>query len=572
MLPGWVPIGVMPFGALPSGDSLAVLGPFPDLIADQNADLIFLLEAFPLPLEGDAGNGPPYPIAAMPFGALEAGDLWSADKVRLSDVGYITEAADAPAHTPYLPRLLTPYSFEISLPIPGESRGLGTAGFGVIEIANDDGRLDSLLARSWEGRDFTILLGGTYNVGRADERTLDFDEFETLFRGTVRSIATESGRLVLATNDVLSKLDNPVQSNLYAGTGGMEGGDAIEGLPKPLCFGEAYNVDAVLVDDVDLIYQVHDGSVQAIPEVRDQGIALTLAGDIVGLGLGSLSDWSPVGGQYVTDLAQGLFRIGGSPAGTITADVEGDDAGGYVSSTAEVVRRIATVYGGFSDPSDLEAVDFAGFPITDAVGFYTGTREVRVLEAISELMAAADGWASSTRDARLRIGPNVAPEGVAAAEALTDAEIEEISDESMPEPVWRVRVGYQPIWRVQDEDGLAGGVSAADRALYSQERRWATAEDTGVQSTHRSARELEIPAFFADKAPAEAMAAAVLDRLKVRRRRYRCRVPRSVFNRQVGDVLTVTSADSDLEAGRNLWLHELGEVGADRTSELGLWG
>jgi hypothetical protein len=61
-----------------------------------------------------------------------------------------------------------------------------------------------------------------------------------------------------------------MQPNVYAGTGGVDGGADLAGKRKPLCFGNPRNVSPVLLVPSLLIYQVHDGSVAGIDNVYDQ--------------------------------------------------------------------------------------------------------------------------------------------------------------------------------------------------------------------------------------------------------------------------------------------------------------
>src|SRR5690606_4256550 len=122
--------------------------------------------------------------------------------------------------------------------------------------------------------------------------------------------------------DPQARLDHPLQHQLYAGTGSGEGGDDIKGRPKPVALGWCENVPAVLVDDVNLVYQVHFRGVESIAAVRDKGVTLTAASDRADYA--ALVGATIAPGAYDTCLAEGLFRLGASPEGRITADVEGD--------------------------------------------------------------------------------------------------------------------------------------------------------------------------------------------------------------------------------------------------------
>ena len=125
--------------------------------------------------------------------------------------------------------------------------------------------------------------------------------------------------------------------NFYLGTGGTEGGDDLKGKPKPLCFGQVFNVPAVPVDTANLIYQVHDGIINSVTAAYDRGVALNKVGGV------------PAAGEYSDDLANGTFTLGGSPTGTVTADVQGSADPSYVSVTSDIVKRVVKSYGGLKD-------------------------------------------------------------------------------------------------------------------------------------------------------------------------------------------------------------------------------
>ena len=97
------------------------------------------------------------------------------------------------------------------------------------------------------------------------------------------------------------------------------------------------NVEPVLVHANSLVYQVHDRSISAILDVKDKGASLTSAGTVT-----NVDSWTPVASQYVVDLTRGLIKLGSAPAGQITVDFQGDNTGGYVSSSADIIKRIVT--------------------------------------------------------------------------------------------------------------------------------------------------------------------------------------------------------------------------------------
>lgn len=89
--------------------------------------------------------------------------------------------------------------------------------------------------------------------------------------------------------------------------------------PAARVFGDVLNVSPDQVDSNLLIYQVNDGPVGSVDAVYDRGIALTRGDDHADHAI--LAEAVPKAGFYDTCLAEGFFRLGGVPAGAVTADV-----------------------------------------------------------------------------------------------------------------------------------------------------------------------------------------------------------------------------------------------------------
>lgn len=543
-LPGYRPVASIPLASILEGDRSGTLSPEILLVEDPDADLIFLGEITP-----------------------SGGTM-----LRVSDVGYATATGDSPANTIYADRLLSPYNVTLELPRPDElGRALGRLTFGVVEIETADGELDARLAESWEGREYLVKVGGTYDLHRPTEATLAFASFVEILRAAVESAAWEDGRIVLSLREAVAELLQPLQTNAYGGTGGLDGGEALSGQKIPLAWGEVFNAEPVLVDAADLIYQWSDGAVQAVTAVRDNGAALTDAGDVADIEAAP----QPAGGTYITQNTGGYVRLGGAPEGRVTLDGQGASTGGYVNTTPTIARRIAVDRGGLADPQDLDVSSFLGFEVLDRpIGYYyRGDRELTVLDGLGELLAAADGWVAQTRDGRLRIGRHVDPSTRPAVVTVTDDQIEDLEDTSPAPPVWRVDVGYLANWAPQDPDGLAGGLSAEDREAYGLERRTATAEDASVKTTHKDARAVRLESYLQSAADAETLAGEILARLKVRRRAVSARgIFRTLFVRQPGDVVRIVSDAANLAGGANFTITALSEVARERTNDWELWG
>lgn len=447
-----------------------------------------------------------------------------------SDRGFTTGVGHAPASTYFEPRVLQPLAYSES--IIGRDRiagGVAGAG-GFIELDNSDGELDDLL--------LTHAIDGRRVVVKVGAPDFDYDDFETVFDGLADGWRSTEKRVRIDLRDTLADLDLPIQGNLYAGSGGLEGGDDLKDKPKPLLFGVARGIAPTLVDSTNLIYQVHDGVLQNVGNAYDRGVALTE----VTSGLSA--------GEYQEDLPNGTFQLGGTPAGTVTANARTGPAspGGTFMAVLDLVLAKAGI-----STSQVHAFDRANFPSTADLGIYIAPAQRTRRSVIDELLVTVGGWLAAARSGSvLRVGVFTEPAGVPEFE-LTAAEIVAIEQELPPAgvypPNWRRRVGYQKNYTLQND--IAAGATAAQRAFASQEFRIRTSSDAAVKTKHLYATDPEfIPALFEGTADALAESARLLGLYKGERRLYRVRTKYSIFEYRLGQLGKLTYPRWDLEAGK----------------------
>lgn len=240
--------------------------------------------------------------------------------------GFHTEAGDTPADTFYEPFLLVPDEALYKRNLFADGRTGGGTQVQIsdgIAIRNLFGRWDYLDNWGWDGHPFRLYRLAVGQPRSAAVLVLS-GVVEQLLPVYEAAAGEVDSRLVVRLKDPLSRFDQPVQTNKYLGTNdgpdGLEGTEAdIKGLPKPFGYGVCSEVPARPVNSSHLIYQVADGAVAAILAVYDKGVMLSLEGDYATPAL--LVDAEPAEGQYATCLAYGLFKLGASPFGTVTADI-----------------------------------------------------------------------------------------------------------------------------------------------------------------------------------------------------------------------------------------------------------
>lgn len=201
----------------------------------------------------------------------------------LSNKGYVTEVTDTPPNTTYSPYIVGGIKLTEQLSIDGTA-SLTT---GDIELDNLSGDRDAWLDDIWANRQIKVFIGDM-RWPRAD--------FRLVHDGMVAQLDTKNRtRINLRVSDKLQRLNTPISETKLGGS--TNNADKL----IPLCFGEVHNVEPLLVDSLTNKYQVHNGVIESIIEVRDNGI--------------------PVG--FTPNLTLGTFTLAATPVGQVTCSVQG---------------------------------------------------------------------------------------------------------------------------------------------------------------------------------------------------------------------------------------------------------
>jgi hypothetical protein len=486
----------------------------------------------------------------------------------------ITTTTDTPPHIAFDDRILSAPNFVRRAFGNARVTSGGQASGGVLELANPDHALAALLDLGLDGRAIVVRVGIPGTAYPA--------AWTTWLSGTVEQLEVRADRAVLRIRDRTAILDQPLQATRYAGTNSLPNGAEgvatdIKGQPKPLAWGRCYQVPAVLVNTAMLTYQVHSGAMQAIDAVCDKGAALTFGADRANLA--ALEAAAIAAGSYDTCLALGLFRLGASPAGRITADIRGDAAGSYVDRAGAIARRIletvCAIPTGEIDTASITALDaVANYQIGIWIGAETTRRAV-----IDALLGSVGAWCLPDREGIWTAGRLVAPPGAPLA-TYADAEIDSIDREATNDPgrgipAWQVTLRYRRNWApasAADLVPVGAGMTEARRNDLQQEWRATVASDSGVQTAHLLATSIEADTLLTTEADAIAEAARRLALHSVRRDYVRLHTPLTDDSAQhdLGDELRAVTPALGYAAGRNLVV--LGITREGDTMIFEMWG
>lgn len=358
---------------------------------------------------------------------------------------FATGLADTPANTIYIPAIRAGGNLTYTLSLwnaEGALGGRSSPGLGEISLHNEDGALDYLADLSFAGRSLVVKLGG-----------LDFTypEFGTVLNATIESLAVGEQSVSLQIRDLQHILDKRVQTQLFQGTGGTEGGLDRKDQPKPASLGIVRNVEPVAVGLTGAglpTYILGDGALaaydSAVHALYDRGVPLTYdAGD------------PPAAGKWTLRASSGALVINATPAGQVTADLKGDATGGYVQTLGGVVRRLVTRYGGLTDPQQIDTAAFSQIDtdLPGPVGLFLqgGENLLDVLDRLCSPLAVSFGF---DLQGRFTLQQVKAPTGSAVLE-LVDNQILALDRVATPEPTWRLTLGYRRCCTVQQPTDLA---------------------------------------------------------------------------------------------------------------------
>lgn len=431
----------------------------------------------------------------------------------LSTVPYTTLPSDTPANLSYLPVVARGFAFNERLSLDGNP----SISAGDIEIHNEDGALDGWLSDVWVNRAIRVYIGDV-TWPRAD--------FRLEFSGVVSDLASSSAdRLNIVLRNKLERLNTPVSESTLGGTTSNK--DRL----LPVMLGECHNAEPLLADPANHEYIVHNGPMERLIEVRDNGVPLD---------------------NITATLSTGKFRLGNTPAGAITVSAQGRTP--YQTTVGNLVRTLATAYGTPSErltPVDLDTASLDAFNAAhqQPVGLSLPDR-ANVLQCCQQLAASLGAQVVMSRQGLLRL-VKVALPGIGAPAAIgpADYEARSLSIKQRTGVVAGVKLGYCRNWTVQTS--LDTGIPPEHKDLFAQECLTVTARDAAVAAAYRLyAEPAQVDTLLLRSADAQAEAERRLALWSVPRTVYGLRGYAQLLTLELGQSVTLTAERWGLDAGQ----------------------
>jgi hypothetical protein len=483
---------------------------------------------------------------------------------------FISYATDDLPNQPFLGTLQKPVVFERSV-IAGAGFGEIRVGYGELELINTGGDYDDLIGTyAVDGRQVVLRAGSIVNGVVAD-----YNDFALVTELTATGWVINEDRLIVLLRDNTFRLEVPTQPNLYGGGGDVDGPSDLAGKRKPIAVGQVRNISPPLLIPGRLVYQVHDGSIEAIDAVYDSGSELVNSGDHANA---AALFAAAISSGFATCLAEGLFMLGAAPAGKITADVRGDNSGGYIETTSDIVKFLVLNATDLTevDDLDIETFDMLNVEQPAPIGYFLDVESNEtVIETTSKLMAGIGGWVGFDYIGRLEVRRVKAPTTVA-VERYDEFDLLTLTRDRLPtgiDPIIkRARVAYDRNWTVQEGTELTGEVTENDPDLVSylaSQFRVTSTTDSGVEFYHPLAIDPDpVEAFFVNEEDAADEALSRVELYGVERSMYRFAVKEHLFAQDVGDTVFLTAPRLGLDDGIYLIVVEVRDDLESMTTEI----
>ena len=421
----------------------------------------------------------------------------------LSDKGYTTSPTDSPANTAYLPIIKGGLGVSSSLPLDGSP----SLSWGDIEIDNTQADRDDWLFYTWKNKQVQVFLGDV-SWPRSD--------FKLVFQGKVDDLSSNArDTLFLSIRDKMNDLNNSVSEVILGGTTTQK--DSL----IPLCFGEVHNVEPLLIDPVLLKYQVHNGAIERIIEVRDNGVPVS----------------------FTATLGSGTFVLANSPVGTITCSVQGAKfSGSYYNTAGDLTYHIIKTYGlnPLTD-SDIDLSNFISFISAhpQPVGIYLSDK-TNILSVVSELLSSVGASLTVNPEGKFQIQKINLP-SVSYAHTVSKKDMKEKSFRVATKEQVQAAIVLRYCKNYLVQENLQSGLPAEHLALYAKEWLEAKVSDSVVASNFSVSTTVE-PQETALLVTTDASTEATrrLNLYKVQRYSYSFSTDLSKLRMNVGDYVQVT--------------------------------
>jgi hypothetical protein len=255
----------------------------------------------------------------------------------------------------------------------------------------------------------------------------------------------------------------------YAGTTGAEGGADLKEKVKPLALGRPRNVEPVLINAVDSVYQFSAyGPIEAVEVLYERASAFPASsGNYANYAALVAADLDP--GRWATCLAEGLIRLGAPAYGVITGDIRGHAVGGVAPRGAGALVQVMAGICGIPPiliaAARLHDLDAEGATYSDVMV----TEQVKFLEAARRLILPCN-WQVVVSNLGIMLAMKPAFSAVEVmtlhAQGRREPLVSTTTEEAVSVPYKKTVMAAERCWRVHSFDEIATSAPLIDRGDY----------------------------------------------------------------------------------------------------------
>ncbi len=396
------------------------------------------------------------------------------------------------------------------------TKGAGLS-VGDLELYNPSGELDSWLDYVWVNRTIVAYLG--------DVRWPKSD-FRVIFNGIISDIDSRGRNSVnIQITDKMQRLNTPITEEKLGGSTANK--DAL----LPLVLGEVHNISPLSTNPAILEFQVHNGPIERIIEVRDNGVIIP-----------------------TTDhLTTGKFETVAPIIGTITCSIQGAKPSTYSNKIADLVQLIVKNYGKASQrftDSDIDLTNFSTFNTNNPqpVGYYVTSRE-NVLNVCQSLADSVGAQLVMSRLGKLRLIKISLPITSTFSIGESDMVLNSLQISETIPVISSVKLGYCKNWTVQTD--LLTGIPQEHKDLYALDWLNSLQTDSTVASIYKLDSEpVQIDTCLLTTSDSDAEATRRLNMNKVPRTVYRFSGTSRLMQLELGQGVTLNNWRFGMNAGK----------------------
>jgi hypothetical protein len=355
--------------------------------------------------------------------------------------------------------------------------------------------------------------------------------------------------------------------------------DTIINTPVPILLGKCFNVEPRLIDSYNHIYQVHDGPIESIDEVRSNGVVLEK------------------NVQWEENKHIGCFRLLVHENNTrITCDVTGTTTRGKDSNDKSADADIATHSAAWLiewialERSSLLAADLCpvrfdqntGLSNTAVMGLYI-TEETDIAPIVTDIMSSIGGYARFGRTCILQLYQLEDPKDwtdIIDLELDADNILEDgVALGNTEPPKSSILLGYCKNWAVQDKGTLAGILTSSEDdesvnlvSKYSTEFSTVSNYNANIKLQYPLAEDTELlPSFIREEDAAQTEVNRRVLLRKQKRFVYNIKTTTAPFTISLGDVILVTTDRFGFNSGRKALVVGMQEYPTKQRVDLEVW-